>query len=136
MTREEWLLRDIDSNTEVRREWLTVLANNPTPDHLRWACDKLWYDHQNFALHAWFMESDPVKARQHFYTCGRLDEYAILHFDAKVLDYGINHLAYALLSDHQVLIQRYTRLRHSAWEEMVRSGGTAPHGPVAGPDPR
>lgn len=85
-----------------------------------------WYDHERFALKSFFIDKSIKQAKQHFYTCGRLDEFAITKYDEKILDYGINHLSYALLSDNEALIKRYANLRHSNYEAMIKGGGTAP----------
>ena len=93
---------------------------------LKWQCGFLWHDQQIFGLHSFFIEQDVKKAKQHFHVCGRLDEFLINHFDEKILDYGIDHLSYALLSDNWQLIQRYANLRHSNYDKMIMQGGTAP----------
>ncbi len=85
-----------------------------------------WGNFQNLGLSAFFIDNDKSRAKQFFYVCGRLDEYLIIKHDEKILDYGINHLSYALLSDCKPLIERYANLKHSLYEKTIQSGGTAP----------
>ncbi|UII22707.1 immunity 49 family protein [Fulvivirga ligni] len=81
-----------------------------------------WYDHQRFALKSFFLEGSLLGCRQHFYTCGRLDEHLINNYDSRILEYGMAHVSYALLSDHQGLINRYAHLRHSGYDKITKKG--------------
>ncbi len=85
-----------------------------------------WEAHQMLALKLFFIDHDTSEAKQHFYTCGKLDELGIVKYDEKILDYGINHLSYALLSDCSDLIERYARLKHSNYDKAVSLGNTSP----------
>lgn len=74
------------------------------------------------ALAEIFLKKNITTAKQYFYTHGLIDEYLMTKFDARILDYGIDHLSYALLSDDIDLIQRYANLSHSFYPDMVERG--------------
>lgn len=85
------------------------MTTNENPTGSLWDCNhhKGWYS----AL----VEKNGVKARQHFYVCGRLDEFANHTYkktEAEKRFYHDFHLMNALLSDYQPLIQRYIRLKY------------------------
>jgi hypothetical protein len=84
-----------------------------------------WYDYEKFALKSYFIDGDIAGARQHFYTCGCMDVYYVAYHDGSILEHGINHFSYALLSDSPALINRYARLAHSNFEKAIKSGVTA-----------
>lgn len=83
--------------------------------------DTLWYYEEKFAV-CNIINGNLDKVKSHFYNCGRLDEYLITKFDERILDYGIDHLTYTLLSDEINLIQRYANLSHSHYKYMVEKG--------------
>ncbi|NCU05620.1 MAG: immunity 49 family protein [Chitinophagaceae bacterium] len=86
----------------------------------------MWYDHEMFALNSCFLDKEINTAKFHFNRCGLLDEFNIKKYDDRCLDYGINHISYALLSDNFKLINRYANLKHSKHEEMLQNGMAAP----------
>jgi hypothetical protein len=86
----------------------------------------LWYYNERFLLHSFFVDENILLAKQHCYTCGLLDEYAINKFDSRILDYGIDHISYAMLSDNKELIQRYANLSHTHYMELVENGQSTP----------
>jgi hypothetical protein len=124
--RETWLTNTIESGQETRGKWLKYFAENATHPIVQRGAGIVWYDHVRLALKSFFIDKDIKQAKQHFYTCGRLDEFLTTKYDNEILDYGINHLSYALLSDNEALIRRYADLRHSNYEAMIKGGGTAP----------
>ncbi|MEO6520261.1 MAG: Imm49 family immunity protein [Mucilaginibacter sp.] len=81
---------------------------------------------QILGLYDLFIENDICKAKQHFYLCARIDEYMINNFDSRILDAGINHLSYALLSDCIPLMKRYAKLSHSQYKWMIENGHSTP----------
>lgn len=83
----------------------------------------LWGRWEREALYYLIILKDLSHAKQCFYTCGRIDEYLIRRYDARTLHYGVDHVSYAVLSDCEPLIQRYSRLRDSLHEEMKPQGG-------------
>lgn len=117
-----------DANSNSLRSELSALnlIRESFDIQIKWQAKRLWNDNQVFALYEFFNRGNLAKAKQHFYLCGRLDEFLITKYDEKILDYGINHLSYALLSDNEALIKRYANLRHSNYEAMIKGGGTAP----------
>ena len=81
-----------------------------------------WYDHECFSIKALFIENDVVQAKQHFYLCGRIDDYLISQYNKPILEYGISHISYALLSDNLNLINRYAHLSHNGYEKITKKG--------------
>jgi hypothetical protein len=86
-----------------------------------WLAGSLWYYEEMFAVYA-LVNGELNGVKTHFYNCGRLDEYLMTKFDSRILDAGIGHLSYALLSDELGLIQRYANLSHSSYKYMVDKG--------------
>ncbi|MFC1225348.1 Imm49 family immunity protein [Pedobacter sp. BG31] len=82
----------------------------------------LWYYNENMALGEFFINGNVISCKQHFYRCARIDEYLINNYDSRILDSGINHITYALLSDNTELIARYADLSHSVYKWMVEHG--------------
>src|SRR6218665_3915511 len=95
---------------------------------LKNACDILWYKHEIFAINA--LASNKIdETKQFVNNCGLLDEYSVLKFNERFLDYGLHHISYAMLSDNEPLIQRYAKLRYQrganaelSMDEMVAIG--------------
>ena len=83
----------------------------------------LWHVWQNEARYHIGVTSNFLHTKLCYYTCGRIDEYMIRQYDAKILHYGVDHVSYAVLSDCEPLIQRYSRLRDSQHDEMKPRGG-------------
>lgn len=84
--------------------------------------DMLWYYNERFALGAFFLEHNVQKAKEHFYVCGRIDEYLITKYNERTLDYGVSHFAYAILSDNTGLINRYATFSHPWYAHTIKSG--------------
>lgn len=80
--------------------------------------------HEYLALKSLFIECDTVAAKQHFYTCGKLDEYLINNHDTILLP---SRLSLALLSDDEKLANRYSRLRNSLYEQTKNEEGVVFH---------
>ncbi|MES2807083.1 MAG: immunity 49 family protein [Bacteroidota bacterium] len=85
----------------------------------------LWYYEEKFAVYSLTL-GELSNVKHHFYNCGRIDEYLINKFDDRILDSGISHLSYALLSDDLSLIRRYAELSHSCYKPMVEMGHSTP----------
>jgi hypothetical protein len=123
------LLTDtIDSSKAIHGQWQQIFNDPANAGNaiLGRGSTIAWYYHEKLALQSLFVDNDIAGAKQQYYHCGRLDEYQMVHHDARILDYGINHLSYALLSDNPLLIERYANLKHSNYEKMVQGGGTTP----------
>ena len=82
----------------------------------------LWYYNENMALGEFFINGDITLCKQYFYRCACIDEYLINNYDSRILDSGVNHITYALLSDNTELIGRYADLAHSVYNWMVEHG--------------
>ncbi|WP_288368692.1 Imm49 family immunity protein [uncultured Roseivirga sp.] len=83
---------------------------------------EFFYLNEDEALYQYSVEGNIEVAKQHFYTCGRCDEYMIKTYDYQRLSAGIRHIGYALLSDCKPLIERYALLNDSAFEVQKRKG--------------
>ncbi|HNV52503.1 MAG TPA: immunity 49 family protein [Tenuifilaceae bacterium] len=70
--------------------------------------------------------------KSNFFLCGLIDEFRVVKFNNRLLDYGLNHISLVLLSDNEQLILRYSKLRYQrgtnaqlSMDEMVAIGETA-----------
>jgi hypothetical protein len=108
------------------REALEFYISNLNEENRERISSGFWYSNEIWLLDELFNNNNIHKAKQHCYVCGLLDEYAIKKFDSRILDYGIDHISYALLSDNLDLIQRYANLSHSCYMELVESGHSTP----------
>lgn len=81
-----------------------------------------WQMLQVFALKALVIDNDIDFAKLCYFKCGLLDELLVNKYDEKVLDTGIIHLTYALLSDNQELISRYGKLQYSTYNQSIQAG--------------
>lgn len=93
---------------------------------ISWGVNGLWYIQEISLISQFFIKNNINKTKLHCYICGLLDEYAINKFDSRILDYGIDHISYALLSDNKELIQRYADLSHTHYMELVKNGQSTP----------
>ena len=69
------------------------------------------------------------EAKKRFFYCGWLDEYCMMVRNSRFLDYHLLHPLYAVLSDNEELIARYSMLRYQksinaelGMDEMVKIG--------------
>lgn len=83
----------------------------------------LWEKNQYFALYHLSVENDYAAARQRFYVAGRMGEYLNNVYQNPWMAHGMFYMYYALLSDHQALIQRYAHLTHPLKNEMNQNAG-------------
>jgi len=84
---------------------------------------RFWYLNQYFALYHLSVENDYTAARQRFYVAGRMGEYLNNVYQNPWMAHGMFYMYYALLSDHQALIQRYAHLTHPLKNEMNQNAG-------------
>jgi len=95
---------------------------------LKNACGVLWAKNEVFGIY--FLSIKNLdKSKGYLSICGLLDVYQINNFNSRLLDYGLNHITYALLSENEELIQEYGKLRYQRGEnaelsmdEMVAEG--------------
>ncbi|RXK86056.1 immunity 49 family protein [Filimonas effusa] len=85
-----------------------------------------WSIFQSFALKSFFLDKDIDFAKLCFYKCGLLDELRITKYDDHILNVGIVHITYTLLSDNIDLINRYSYLKHATFEETINKGTSTP----------
>ena len=83
---------------------------------------QLWHRNQIEALYAIFINKDCSQGKYCFYICARLDEYLMVNYDSRILDYGVIHFTYALLSDNIALIDRYSKLSHPFYDYTIKKG--------------
>lgn len=117
-------LEEIYRNTIKREREALDRINSDSTEEIQSKSDKdmLWYYNETFALNAFFLEQDIRKAKEHFYICARIDEYLTKRYDARILDYGVNHVSYAILCDNAEFIQRYASLSHPWYDHTIKSG--------------
>lgn len=119
-------------NQEIEAESkIKTFLNEGKIASLKNACDILWYKYEIFSIYH-LISNDINNFKLSCYINGRLDEYRIRHFNDRVLDYGINHISYVLLSDAGNLISDYSLLRYyrgenaeMSMDEMVEMGKPA-----------
>lgn len=95
--------------------------------NLNSACNILWNKHETFFVFE--NANKKLEAKNHLIINGLLDEFKVLNFNARLFDHGLRHICYAILSDNEELIQRYSKLRYYQGEnapfsmdEMVALG--------------
>ena len=66
-----------------------------------------------FALNAIYIEQQILKSKQYFYKAARVAEFMSVKYDRRIIDSGINQISYALLSDNEELIRRFSVLKNS-----------------------
>ncbi len=96
------------------------------------ASTTLWKSNVDYAINSFFINEDIKISKSHFNICGLLDGYSIVNYNSRLLDYGLHHISYVLLSDNEPLIQRYAKLRYQkgknaelSMDEMVLEGESA-----------
>jgi Immunity protein 49 len=114
----------LKSSATTFEQWQPILKNHAAQDSalLKSGISGAWYDYEILGLYSFFVKDDLSTAKQHFYTCGMLDVVGISQYDSPILDYGANHLSYALLSDCKPLIQRYATVSHSNYDKTIKMG--------------
>ena len=122
ITKEQilWLNNAYETSTESCAKVLSIIKEDAS--RVKDLSGRLWHDNQFFALCALFLKENIVACKQFFYNCGRLDEYLIKNFDSRLLEYGISHIAYALLSDNHDLIKRYACLAPKGYDKITKKG--------------
>ena len=90
--------------------------------------NNLWYDNEKLAFFE-LSKNNIQSVKYRFFNCGWLDEYCMQKKNTRFFDYGLHHISYAILSDSEGLIHRYTKLRYQrganaelSMDEMVEIG--------------
>lgn len=86
----------------------------------------IWGIHLHRFLYFFFYRNNNMKAKQNCFVCGLLDEHLINEYQRRIFSYGIDHLAYTLLSDNKDLIERYSKLEYPEYEGEIKRGNAAP----------
>ncbi|NCI45015.1 Imm49 family immunity protein, partial [Sediminibacterium soli] len=108
----------IDENKTIDK----LLSPQINPEQYKSEIGWLWYYNEKQALGNLFLNKNIRECKQCFYRCGRIDEYEIKKNDARILDSGVSHLLYSVLSDNIPLMQRYANLGHTHYAWMVERG--------------
>ncbi len=119
MNKEEKLIQLIENGFIEKSKIIDALKSG-------WKSTGLWYEEEKKALHSFFIDNNLTSTKQHFFSCGIIDEFEITRLDQPILDYGINHLSYALLSDSDDLIHKYANLTHSYYDKSIKNGTATP----------
>lgn len=111
---------DANVNENLKKYASTVNHNN--------FARSLWYNNEIIAIYE-IIQTRFEASKLRLSLCGLLDYFQIEYFNERVLDYGLNHISYALLSDHEPLITAYAALRYQrgrnaelSMDEMVEIG--------------
>lgn len=103
-----------------------MLAENKIVN-LNSACNMLWNKNETFFVYE--NANKNLDAKNYLTINGLLDEFTILNYNSRLLDYGLRHICYTALSDNEELIQRYAKLRYYrgknaelSMDEMVQLG--------------
>lgn len=133
MENKQKRLADTLLNTKISYDrWLEVFntidkySEDEKNSLLRNGANIVWYYHERKALISIFWETNISSAKQDFYTCGMLDEFQMVRYNSPILDYGLNHLSYALLSDNMDLIDRYANLTYNNYAKTIANGAATP----------
>jgi hypothetical protein len=121
---EQSVKREIETFQLVEQYKQTVNLSN--------VASNLWYENEKIGVYELVYNKNTSRSKIRFFLCGWLDEYSILSSNSRLLDYGLNHISYALLSDNESVIQRYANLRYQrganaelSMDEMI-AGGESP----------
>lgn len=123
-TKEDRLLANYNSYISDMPLFSTALQNGGTNE--KFFSMTAWDMFQTFALKAFFLDKNLDFSKLCFYKCGLLAELLINKYDVKILDYGIVHLTYTLLTDNDELIKRFAHLKHSNYAEIIQTGRSTP----------
>lgn len=117
---ERSLIKEKETPELVKQYKATVDLHN--------VASSLWFENEKIAVFE-FNKLNYSQAKKRFFNCGWLDEYCMNARNNRLLDYGLHHVSYALLSDNEPLIQRYSKLRYQrganakfSMDEMVAIG--------------
>lgn len=95
---------------EDEKEDFEFYINNLEIDDRRKIIRSFWTANEIWFLQEVFINKNFTNAKQNCYHCALIDEYIITHFPYDKMDYGIDRLTYALISDKEDLIIRLANL--------------------------
>ncbi|HMI62104.1 MAG TPA: Imm49 family immunity protein [Puia sp.] len=78
-----------------------------------------WGNNQTFGIASFCLERDVMKAKQHFYLCGRFEEISVKYFNSQVFDYGLSRICYPILSDNLPFLRRFAELKYKKDDKGV-----------------
>ncbi|MCG8386425.1 MAG: immunity 49 family protein [Cytophagales bacterium] len=119
ITREEWLINACENPINDAKFKERLLGGNA--DIKTYLTNK-WYEYQRLSLKSYFIDGDIQRSKQYFYECGMIDEIIISKYQGRILEYGMAHISYALLSDNINLIRRYANLAHQGYNKIAEKG--------------
>ncbi|MCR4030175.1 MULTISPECIES: immunity 49 family protein [Flavobacterium] len=116
-------LKEIDYPAKIEKYKTTV--------DLYSVAARLWHDNEQIAIYE-LSKNNINNTKLRFFNCGWLDEYIINGNNNRLLDYGLSHVCYTLLSDNEPLIERYSKLTYTkeknaelSMNEMIELGESA-----------
>ncbi len=124
-------LTELYKNELITEKKILQLFKDKKVVSLKNACNVLWSKNEIFAVfYLFFSKMDLAKVK--FSICGSLDIYSCTNFNSRFLDFGVNRVEYALLSDNETVIKEYANLRYQkdfnaelSMDEMVLQGESA-----------
>ncbi|SFW26681.1 immunity 49 family protein [Cellulophaga fucicola] len=63
-------------------------------------------------------DKDYMQSKLHFYLASLLDKMRVEKFNDTLFDFGLPYIVYPILSDNEILIETYSKLRYNAWGRM------------------
>jgi Immunity protein 49 len=128
MDKIESLLRVVESKNNYIGSWIKYYSEggNLYDAKGKVGLVTLWNHYQCLSLKAIFIDQDFEAARQHSFTCGKLDEFAIVKQDSSILEYGLDHISLVLLSDNKELMSTIASIQNSTFKQKVEKGFATP----------
>jgi hypothetical protein len=99
----------VASNENYRKIWVEKM-NISRDNHYGFIGKFMYYHRPKAVLDC--KNKNWIEAKNNFNICGLLDEYCVNDFNDRFLDYGLQHTCYAVLSDNESMLQRYSKLRY------------------------
>ena len=105
----------LETNIRLEKKWIEITIANPS--ELKHTGLGIRFLEIDYAVKS-IKDKDFQKSKQHFFTASLIDELRISKFNDDQLNYGLTFTSYPILSDNELLIQRYAKLRYQPWGKM------------------
>jgi hypothetical protein len=103
INQEKKILEKLSNNTHLLREYIGSFY----PKNLL------------FAIYSLVKKSDLQNSKQYFFICSKIDEYRILRYNARILDFAIPQVNNAILSDNLSFLKgSYANLKYKKNKEI------------------
>jgi len=112
MNELEKIIEDKLSNVSI---WINHIENNTK--NLKKMSSNFRFLEFELAVNSIFLK-DFKHSKNHFYIASHLDLLRVKNFNNTMFDYDLSAVTYPLLSDNNLLIQKYSKLRYDAFGKM------------------